>query len=104
MSALITLQEYADKILSDQYRQTLKSLSDALYLNGWHHGNPRCCGQEVEVRSFLSEAYYAECTACKRFMADVSGPSFGNGHVRLLDESKINMDTKKRWIVGRAPS
>ncbi len=104
MSDRLSLQAFADHVLSDDYRQPLRTLPDALYAHGWHHGLPDCCGQSVEIQSMFGDAYYAGCKCCGRFIADIAGPSFTGGAVQFLDPDRVDLDTKLRWIVGRTPT
>lgn len=97
----ISLQEYADKALDPAYRQTLKSLEEALAALDWpNEDRPKCCEQEVTIRSFLGGAYFAQCECCRKFLADVTGPHFGNSWVQFLDGEKVDIDTPVRWITG----
>src|SRR5580698_4076681 len=83
---LLTLQEYADSIVAEGYRQPLKTIHEALAVHGWdvdpfpEDYKPICCGHEVECRSFLGDAYMARCKTCGKFVLDVTGPSFGNSY------------------------
>lgn len=105
---LMTLQEYADATVIEQYRQPLKTIREALAVNGWDadpfpdNYKPTCCGTEVEVNSFIGSAYRAECAKCGKFIFDVTGPSFGNSWVSVCDSNKVDMETDydKRWIAG----
>lgn len=104
MTARIDLQSYADKVLDPAYRQPLKSLEDALSALDWpNEDRPKCCGQDVSIRSFLGGAYFAQCECCKKFIADIAGPTFGNSWVNFLDGEKVDIDTPVRWICGTEP-
>ena len=97
-----TLQRYADDILKPEYVQPLKTVEDACKAVGWEFAErPVCCGQEVECRSFIIGAYEAECSVCGALIHDISGPQFGNGHVRTLDAEQFDpgaLEVAERWI------
>lgn len=103
--ARIPLQQFADKLVAPEFRQRLKTLAEALAANEWAEvERPVCCGSEIEVRSFLGAAYFAQCAACRKFILDVTGPHFGNTFVTLPDKEKIDgLDAEARWIAGREP-
>lgn len=97
----ISLQQYADEVVGERWKQPLKSLADALTANGWELvDRPKCCGAEVHIDSFLGSPYYADCKACGKFVLDVRAPKFGDGCVRLLDDDKVDLDSQACWIVG----
>jgi hypothetical protein len=106
---LMTLQEYADQSVAEQYRQPLKTIHEALSIHGWDANpfpedyKPVCCGSEVSIRSFLGGPYFVQCESCKRFLVDVTGPSFGNSWISLPDGDKIDLETdvEHRWIAGQ---
>lgn len=96
-----SVQDLADDQLAPEYRQPVKTLDEALSSVGWEKvDRPVCCGQEVQIDSFLGDAYFAQCDVCRKFIVDVTGPRFGNGHVTLVDGAKVDLDTDKRWICG----
>ena len=105
---LLTLQEYADSIAPERYRQPLKTIHEALAVHGWdvepfpEDYKPICCGAKVECRSFLGDTYLARCASCKKFVLDVTGPSFGNSWVSMPDSEKVDLesDMDQRWIAG----
>jgi hypothetical protein len=103
----MSLQEYADKTIAEQYRQPLKDINEALLSVGWgfmpddvDEYMPICCGKNVDVTTFIGHAYHAQCTECGKFIHDVRGPSFGNSWVNLIDSKLIDCDTHKAWISG----
>jgi hypothetical protein len=98
----ISIQEFADSIVAPEYRQPVKTIDDCLDAHGWERVDfPECCGTPVEIRSFIGSAYFAQCDRCKKFIVDVTGPTFGNSWVNLPDHEKIDMDDdSKRWICG----
>lgn len=96
----VSLQEYSDDVVAAQYRQPLLTVEDALAIHGWTLDPPWCCGMPVEVRSFLGGAYHAECEVCGQFVHDVTGPSFGNSWINLIDTDRIDCNTPARWIAG----
>lgn len=105
---LMTLAEYADAILPEQYKQPLKTISEALDVHGWkpdpfpEEYKPVCCGQETTCSSFLGSCYSAMCKTCGRFVLDVTGPTFGNSWVSIPDTEKVDLETdyEHRWIAG----
>lgn len=105
---LMTLQEYADARVSEEYRQTLKTIEEALHVHGWLDGpmpdefKPVCCEEETECESFLGGAYLAICKKCGKFVFDVTGPTFGNSWVSYPDSKKVDLETdiEHRWIAG----
>ena len=97
----ITVQQLADEVVAPQYRQPVKTLKEALAAVGWAEvDRPTCCGKEVVMQSFLGDAYFAQCEVCRKFIRDVTGPIFGNGHVTLIDSDTVDLDTDKQWICG----
>lgn len=101
----ISLQEYADQSVAETYRQPLKTLHEVLAINGWPiEDRPLCCGKEVSIRSFIGDAYYAECSVCRKFILDVRGPSFGNAWVNVIDSERVECETDAAWIAGISPS
>lgn len=100
----ISAQEFADSIVAPEYRQPLKTLAECLDINGWEHvDRPTCCGSEIEIRSMIGAAYFAECPRCGKFAVEVTGPSFGNSSVAFIDPEKVDVDTDKLWITGQRP-
>jgi hypothetical protein len=107
---LLTLQEYADQIFGLPYRQTLKTIHEALAVHGWdaspfpENYKPKCCGTEVSVGSFLGSTYRAECEICHRFILDVTGPTFGNSWASFPDPEKVDLeaDLEHVWIASQA--
>lgn len=103
---LATLQEYADASVQERYRQPLKTIEEALAVHGWgveplpDDYLPICCGSRVECRSFIGCTYQAQCKTCGKFVADVTGPSFGSSSVNFVDSKKVDVETEKRWIAG----
>lgn len=105
---LMTMQEYADASLADEYRQPLKTIEEALAVHGWDvdpipdNYRPTCCGGEVKTQSFLGGAYLAICEKCGRFVFDVTAPTFGNSWVTFPSSDKIDMETdyERRWIAA----
>ena len=96
-----TLQEMADDIVAPKYRQPLKTMDEALAGVGWEKvDRPKCCGEEVDVQAFLGAAYFAQCDACGKFIRDIAGPMFGDGHVSMPDGDKVDLGTDKTWICG----
>ncbi len=106
---LLTLQEYADQIVPEPYKQPLKTLDEALRVHGWDRDPmpddycPECCGKPVEIVSFLGGPYQAACKVCGRFVIDVTGPQFGNSYVSVVDSKKVDLETDfgHRWIAGK---
>lgn len=106
--SLLTLQEYADSIVAAEYRQPLKTIHEALAVHGWDADpfpedyKPVCCGAPVQCQSFLGDTYMARCKSCKKFVLDVTGPSFGNSWVSMPDSKKVDLETDmdRRWIAG----
>lgn len=87
-----SVQELADALVAPEYRQPVKTLAEALNANGWQYvDRPICCGAEIEISSFIGSPYFAECKTCGKFIVDVTGPRFGNGHVNLPDDEKVNL-------------
>lgn len=105
---LLTLQEYADKVVAEEYRQPLKTIHEALAVHGWdadpfpENYKPKCCGSEVTVRSFIGDPYSAECERCGKFIVDVTSPSFGNSWVSVPDSKQVDLETdfEHRWIAA----
>ena len=105
---LLTLQEYADSILDEPYKQPLKTIAEALAVHGWEcdpmpdNYRPICCGVETECKSFLGGAYLATCKTCGKFVYDVTAPTFGNAWVSFPSSEKVDMETdyERRWIAG----
>jgi hypothetical protein len=105
---ILTLQEYADSTIPEEYRQPLKTIHEALSIHGWECNpmpddyKPVCCGKEVECRSFLGGAYLAHCRDCGRFVLDITGPSFGNAYVSFPDGEQVDLETdiEHRWIAA----
>jgi hypothetical protein len=103
---LMTLQEYADQCVAEEYRQPLKDIHGALAVHGWDANpfpedyRPQCCGQPISIYSFLGDPYHGECKTCGKFIHAIDGPSFGNSYVTLMDSEKVDMDTEFRWIAG----
>lgn len=100
----ISLQEYADSVVNQEYRQPLKTLQEAISENGWEAANPVCCGNQININSMIGFAYFAQCRVCGRFIADVAGPSFSEtgSSVRFIDQDKFTDDTDwtRTWIAG----
>lgn len=99
-----TVQEFADRIVAEEYRQPLKTLEEAVTSVGWQFvDSPECCGAPVTVSGILGP-YHAECGACGKFVRDVLGPIFGNACVRFPEPKMFSdFDTEKHWISGVAP-
>ena len=105
---LLTLQEYADQILDESYKQPLKTIHEALAVHGWdvdpfpEDYKPTCCGDTVDIRRFLGGPYLVQCKKCKRFVLDVTGPEFGNSWVSFPDSQKVDMETdyERRWVAS----
>lgn len=105
---LLTLQEYADATVAEQYRQPLKTIEEALSVHGWLDGpmpdefRPVCCEEKTECKSFLGGAYLAVCKKCGNFVYDITAPTFGNSYVTFPDGEKIDLETdiEHRWIAG----
>lgn len=104
----MSLQEYTDQIVSEQYKQPLKHINEALGSVGWgsmpdgvDEYYPECCGKNVDITTFIGSAYHAQCLVCGKFIHDVRGPSFGNSWVNVIDSNKIDCDTKLAWISGK---
>ncbi len=97
----ISAQEFADSVVSPEFRQPLKTLAECLDIHGWPHEDfPVCCGQKVDVRSMFGDAYFAQCKVCGKFAVDVTGPSFGNSFVAFIDPKKVDIETPRLWIAG----
>jgi len=58
-----------------------------------------CCGTEVDVSALIGTPYGARCTICANAIADVLGPSFGNGHVAMADPDKVDTEDPRSWVV-----
>lgn len=102
----ISLQEYADKTLDAQWHMPLMTVEEACTKIGWTFENsPKCCGFPVEISSFIGSAYQAVCLECGRFIRDITGPSFGNAWVNLVDPEKVDLETdfQRRWVSGIKP-
>ena len=100
----ITLQEFADRNVAAQYQQTLKDAYEVCIANGWGDPDaPTCCGERVPTTSFLG-TYHAECAKCGKWAHDLTGPSFtpGGNACSFLDPDKVDVETDKVWIVGKA--
>jgi hypothetical protein len=105
---MLTLQEYADAVLDEAYKQPLKTLNEALAVHGWlvdplpDDCKPVCCGEPVECRSFLGGAYLAHCLHCRKFVYDVTGPSFQQSSVSFVDSDRVDLeaDPEHRWIAS----
>lgn len=103
MPAKITIQEYADIMVHEKYRQPVMTIADACKKIEWDLvDRPVCCGKEVELYCFLGSCYNAVCKTCGKFVADVTGPTFGSGSVTITDPDKVDFETdyEKRWIAG----
>lgn len=106
---LLTLQEYADQSVPEEFRQPLKTIHEALAEHGWDANpipddyHPACCGETVECSSFIGSTYLAHCNKCGRFVFDVTGPSFGNSYVAVVDSQRVDLETDMdhRWISGQ---
>ena len=101
-----TLQEFADLIVEERYRQPLKTLAEALAVHGWPHiRRPRCCGQELEIRGIVGRAYLVHCDTCGRFAASIDGPKISPAgtSMQFLDRDHFpeNTDWDRTWIAGR---
>ena len=100
----ISAQQFADERIAPEYRQTLKTVSEACTANGWADvDHPICCGKPVEITTFIGSPYFAKCKICRKFIADVTGPSFGNSWVQTVSDEKVDMDTEALWIAGIGP-
>ena len=99
---MATLQEYADDVVAERYRQPLKTVEEACAAIGWPFvDRPECCGREVKVTAFLGGAYFAECETCGRFIRDMTAPVFGNSAAYVLSDEKVSdLSTDRRWIAG----
>ena len=103
---LLTLQEYADQILTEEYRQPLKTIHEALKVHGWdvdpfpEDYHPLCCGEPIDIKAFLGDPYHGECKKCGKFIHAMDGPSFGNSWVSTIDSEKVDITTESRWIAG----
>lgn len=98
-----TAQAYADDMLAPEFKQPLKTVLQACEVHGWDADTPTCCGSRVVVRDFIGSPYFAECKTCGRFVLDVTGPRFGNGHVRTIDTELVDVSSDKLWIAGQQP-
>lgn len=111
--AKVTLQEMADRMLSEEYRQPLKTVAEALAANGWANESdpedgeaikiPMCCGVELEAVGMLGQVYHLECHTCGKFAHDVTGPSVGENSVRFVDTEKVDCTgywDDHCWIAG----
>lgn len=101
----ISLQEYADSILPQEYRQPLKTLQEAVTENGWGPvENPTCCENQINIHSIIGFAFFAQCSVCGKFIADVAGPIFSETElsVRVIDQNQFgsNADWARTWIAG----
>jgi hypothetical protein len=111
---MLTLQEYADTGLDPAYQQPLKTLPEAVAVQGWLIDSMPddlvCCGESVKSKWFLGNSYLAYCPHCLKFVYDVTGPSFGNSGVNVVDPDKVDLETDsdRRWIasvyIGRPDS
>lgn len=103
-----TLQEFADQIVAQQYRQPLKTVREACDSVGWQfEDKPKCCGVEVTMWSMFGDAYLAQCDTCGKFIVDVTGPSFSQSgsSVQFIDKDAFPDDTEwsRCWIAGQEP-
>lgn len=99
----MTLQEYADSVLAEEFRQPLKSFEDACASLGWPSDRPPvCCHAAVEVLQWNGDFYKLLCERCGKFIADVLGPSVVDDQICMPDHSKISedVDWSIRWIAG----
>ena len=101
----ITLQKFANSILSPEWQMPLMTAQDACLKVGWKfQDRPECCGIPVEICGFIGCAYECHCKTCRRFIFDVTGPEFGNSWVNIPDSDKVDMETEERWIAGVYPA
>ena len=108
MKSKISLQEYADNILAQEYRQPLKTLQEAMAENGWDEvDNQICCGRPIDIHSMIGFSYFAQCVVCGKFISDISSPKFSEtgSSVRFIDQDKFADDTdwNRTWIAGKQP-
>lgn len=100
----ITAQEFADQKFPPEFRQPLKTVTDAMAVHGWPNvDRPECCGEPIEIRSFIGCPYLGYCNHCRKFVASVDAPNWGNSWVQTIDSNKVDLDTDKLWIAGTAP-
>lgn len=108
MKSKISLQEYADSILAQEYRQPLKTLHEAMAENGWDEvDKPTCCEEQINIRSMMGLPYFAQCVVCGKFISDISSPKFSEtgSSVSFIDQDKFADDTdwNRTWIAGKQP-
>ena len=97
-----TIQDLADARLAAEYRQPVKTLEQAVEAIGWAlEDRPKCCGEEVEISSFIGSAYQAVCRTCGKFIFDVTGPEFNGRAICLPDQDKYDLDHEARWVSGQ---
>lgn len=106
MESKISLQEYADSVITKEYCQPLKTLQEAVAENGWNLvDNPFCCGSPINIYQMIGFAYFAQCKTCGLFVADVTGPKFSEtgSSVSFIDRDKFDADTDwdRSWIAGK---
>lgn len=106
MSETKTLQAWADGIVAPAYRQSLKTVREAVEANGWEFADkPVCCDQPTTMRAMFGDAYFAQCEVCGRFIVDVTGPMFSESgsSVSFIDTEKFPADTdwNRSWIAGQ---
>ena len=108
MTIKISLQDYADSIVDQEYRQPLKTLQEAMLENGWELvDKPTCCGEQINIRSMMGLPYFAQCAVCGKFISDISSPKFSEtgSAVSFIDQDKFADDTdwNRTWIAGKQP-
>lgn len=102
----ISLQQYVDKVVADEFRQTLKTPDEVVAVLGWGSvESPTCCGTDVTTLAFISSLYFAECKACGKWASAADAPNFVSNSAQFVDHEKVNLETEARWLVGSsAPS
>lgn len=98
------IQELADARLAPEYRQPVKTIQEACEAIGWEFADrPVCCGSEVEISSFIGQAYQAVCRKRDKFIFDVTGPEYSNGGgvIELPQEDAYDLDGAARWVAGQ---
>lgn len=101
-----TLQEWADGIVAQAYRQPLKTVREAVAANGWEFADkPVCCGTPTTSRGLFGDTYFAQCESCGKFIVDVTGPMFSESgsSVSFIETEKFPADTDwaRSWIAGK---
>lgn len=100
-----SIQKLADSRLAEPYRQPVKTLDDCLSALDWpldDSNRPICCGESIDVDTFIGAPYRTVCPKCSKFLFHVFAPEFGNSWVQTIDTDKFDMQDKRQWVCGNA--